>query len=388
MTSFARRRAQLPELLTSDREAALERFRSTPSGREKAGRFWKIDIESLAPPPMPQAEPGGTVTLGAAPARAILCDLHTARRDHGALLDRAIGRSVDGARKFVQLAQAYRGLGAFIYIPADCNVDEPLTVTYGASDGEAIFPYTVVLAERGARASVVERLRVGASAFVCGVAEIVTGEHAEISYASTQFAPDDARVIFTRSALPGRDARVRWSNAELGAGLTLAELGISLQQPGARAEIATLFFPSAKQHVDVASTIDHLVGNTTSETLVKTAASGSGQGRFLGTIRIAKDAQHSEAMLRDDALLLSEHAHIDSIPALEIAANDVKAFHGATVGALDDEAIFYMSSRGIERREAERMIALAFFEPAIERFPSHLHDELRQALMQKVEASA
>jgi len=374
----------LPEVLETEREAALERFRSTPSGREKTGRFWKIDIETLVPPSFPHGEAGGAVAFASAPPRAIVCDLATAKREHGALLERALGQAVDANRKFVQLTRAFARLGAFVYLPADCSVGEPIEISYSAGEGEAIFPYTVVLAERGARATVVERLQLGTGAFVCGIAEIVTEAHAEIAYASAQFAPLDARVIFTRAAISGRDATVRWSNAEIGAALSLADVGVRLEQPGARAQVATLFFPGSSQHVDVVSAIDHVVGDTTSETLVKSAANGAGQGRYLGTIRIAAHAQHSEAMLRDDALLLSEGAHIDSVPALEIAANDVKAFHGATVGALDDEAIFYIGTRGIERAEAERMIALAFFEPVIDRFPAVLHQELREALVRKV----
>jgi len=156
-------------------------------------------------------------------------------------------------------------------------------------------------------------------------------------------------------------------------------------QPGVDAKIATLFFPTGSQHVDVVSNVDHRTGDATSETLVKSAAAGRGQGRYLGNIRIAAHAQHSDASLRDDALLLSKTAHIDSVPALEIAANDVKAYHGATVGALDDESIFYMTTRGIEREAAERMIALGFFEPAIDRFPTEaLREELRAALQAKV----
>ncbi|MBV9269803.1 MAG: SufD family Fe-S cluster assembly protein, partial [Candidatus Eremiobacteraeota bacterium] len=101
---------------------------------------------------------------------------------------------------------------------------------------------------------------------------------------------------------------------------------------------------------------------------------------------IAENAQASEAFLRDDALLLSRNAHIDSVPALEIAANEVRAYHGATVGAIDEEQLFYMTSRGIERKDAETMIALGFFEPAIERFPTEaLRSDIREALKAKVE---
>jgi Fe-S cluster assembly protein SufD len=119
--------------------------------------------------------------------------------------------------------------------------------------------------------------------------------------------------------------------------------------------------------------------------MVKSAATENGQARFLGNIRIAPHAQGSDARLRDDALLLSATAHVDSVPALEIGANDVKAYHGATVGAIDAEQIFYMESRGIDRSAAERMIALGFFEPAIARFPTgRLRDEIRAALAAKL----
>jgi len=125
-----------------------------------------------------------------------------------------------------------------------------------------------------------------------------------------------------------------------------------------QAQLNGFFFPSGDQHVDLVSTIRHNVGESQSETLIKSAAAGRGQGRYVGNIRIAKHAQGTAASLRDDALLLSPKAHIDSVPALEIGANDVKAFHGATIGALDQDVIFYMESRGIARDTAEKMVAL------------------------------
>jgi Fe-S cluster assembly protein SufD len=377
----------LPSLLSpQERGAALEAFATTRTGREKTSQYWKIDLETL----VPNASSGGaagTVTIESASSRAIAVDLQTATREHATLLNRAFRRVIEARHKFAHLALANASLGAFIYIPADCALDEPIVVRYSASDDEAIFPYTVVLAERGARATIIERLELGSRALACGVAEIVTEESADVTYASAQFAPQDARVLFTRVARPGRDARVAWASAELGASLSVTDVGITIEQPGVDAKIATLFFPTGAQHVDIVSSVDHRTGDATSETLVKSAASGRGQGRYLGNIRIAAHAQHSDASLRDDALLLSKTAHIDSIPALEIAANDVKAYHGATVGALDDDSIFYMTSRGIDREAAERMIALGFFEPAIDRFPTEsLRDELRAALQAKVTA--
>ncbi|MDQ2865372.1 MAG: Fe-S cluster assembly protein SufD [Candidatus Eremiobacteraeota bacterium] len=370
----------------ADRAQALRQFSATRTGREKPSRYWKIDLEAIALDGFAIDPAFGSVAITSPSSRVIACDLESAARDHSELFRRAFGSAIEPHHKFAHLTLAFAQLGAFVYVPADCSIDDPIAITYRVAAGQSIFPYTVVLLERGARATIIERCVAGDGSFIAGVAEAVTGENSTLTYASVQDAPLDARVLFTRAARPGRGSTVAWMTAELGAALSVSDLAIAIAEPGADAQIVTLFFPVGSQHVDLASTIDHRVGPSRSQTAVKTAANGSGQGRYLGNIRIARNAQQSEASLRDDALLLSKTSHIDSIPALEIAANDVKAFHGATVGALDDEQIFYMQSRGIERNAAERMIALGFFEPVIERFPTQaLREELRSALQRKVE---
>ncbi len=364
---------------------ALERFVALRSGREKPGRFWRIDFETLAPD-------ADAIELGNAIARVenpdpaiVVYDLATAALECPQLLSRAFGRTGLHATKFGALTAAFAHAGFFVHVRADHACDEPIVLRYSAPAGAAIFPSSVVLAERGARVMIVERIEGGPNAFICGATEIVTEEHAEVSYAALQYADESARVIWNRAARPGRDARIAWADAELGAALAAGDLGVAIEEPGIAAEITAIFFPRASQHVDVVSTVEHRAGDATSETLVKSAARDRGQARFLGNIRIAPHAQGSDARLRDDALLLSATAHVDSVPALEIGANDVKAYHGATVGAMDAEQIFYMESRGLERIAAERMIALGFFEPAIERFPTvSLRDEIRGALAAKL----
>jgi Fe-S cluster assembly protein SufD len=365
-----------PTLLPPElRSAALERFFSTRSGRERTGRYWRVDIEAIAPDPETIAVSNGTVRIANSSPRIVACSLTAAAASHAQLLARCFGVTDAGETKFGALARAFAQLGAFVYVPADATTAEPVEITYDVPDGASAFPYTVVLAERGARATIVERCEGGAGAFVCGVAEIVTGENADVTYGG----------IFTRRAAPGRDTRVDWACAELGGELDLTDVSTAILQPGIQAGVTALFFPNQTQHVDVVTTIDHAIGDSTSETIVKTAAVDAGQARYLGNIRIAPHAQGSDASLRDDALLLSEKAHVDSVPALEIGANDVKAFHGATVGALDAEQIFYMQTRGIERSAAERMIALGFFEPSIARFPTDaLREQIRSALAEKL----
>jgi Fe-S cluster assembly protein SufD len=347
---------------TEKRKALLARSFELRSGREKPNRFWKVDLDALdfsALNVAPWSEPH----VRAPQARGlIVCSLQDAASKKNEGFSRAFGTAIRSQeQKFAALASALTNTGAFVYVPADVAVDEPIEIIYEAGS-DALFPYTLVVLERGAQATIVERVSGAGDAFVCGITEIVTAENAHVTYAAQQTLPGDARIFMTRAAKPGKDA-------------------------GIDAQINGLFFPGEDQHVDLISTVEHNAGDSQSQTLVKSAATGRGQARYLGNIRIAPHAQATESALRDDALLLSKRAHIDSVPALEIAANDVKAYHGATVGALDEEQIFYMTSRGIAREDAEKMIALGFFEPVVERFPTEaLREQLREALQMKVTA--
>lgn len=368
-----------------ERRAALERFFALPSGREKPGRFWRIDFETIAPPLAALDRNGGERTVQNPDSSIVVCDLVTAARDYPQLLGRALAKTRVSKTKFGSLAAAFARAGTFVYIPADRASSAPIEIRWTAAAEAALFPWTVVLAERGARATIVERLTAEHDSFVCGAAEIVTDEHADVTYCAVETLDDSAQAIFSRAAEPGRNAQVSLAAVLLGGVLAADDLHVSLRSPGAEARITALFFPTGKQHVDVVSTVEHLAGEASSDTVVKSAARDRGQARYLGNIRIAPHAQGSDARLRDDALLLSKTAHVDSVPALEIGANDVKAYHGATVGALDEEQIFYLCSRGIDPGTAERMIALGFFEPGIERFPSAgLRDEIRSALAAKL----
>ncbi|BDE05737.1 Fe-S cluster assembly protein SufD [Vulcanimicrobium alpinum] len=349
-------------------------------------------------PALETANAGGLVHLGAvyldapvdAPdSRVVVLPLADARASHGELLAAVLHRIVDPrGDRFAALAAAFQNCGAFVYVPDGVVLDAPIQLVFANSEArdEAIFPHIVVVLGRGARATVIERHLGDGAPFVCGIVEAQVGERAQLDYVTVQQLDEQARIAFTRSARCERDGAIRWHLAELGATLARTVLGAQLDAEGANADTSALFFNTRLQHVDLQTSTIHAVGNTTSDTVVRSAATDRGQGRYIGNIVIRPKAHGSDASLRDDALLLSKRAHIDSIPALEIAANDVKAFHGATVGSLDEDALFYTSSRGIARPEALRMITLGFFEPVIGRFPSEaLRDEVRSALDGKID---
>jgi Fe-S cluster assembly protein SufD len=415
------------------RRAAFAEYESLPIPGTKPGRGWRHDYTKLryddlrwssdrmtvatvpfgavAPaeaaadvdrPALATENAGGLVHLGATlleprergivDPRITLLPLADAKRagtppvDGKALDD--LTRTILTGDKFAQLAIAFQNCGAFVYVPDGVVVEAPIQLVFANAEpnAEAVFPHIVVVLGAGACATVIERHVGEGRPFVCGLVVAHVGEGAQLDYVAIQQAGDEARILMERGASCERGAKVRWHVAELGGTLVRSVVDARLAGSGAEAQTSALFFNTGMQHVDLTTTTAHPVGETASDTVVRTAASDRGQGRYFGNIVIHQKAHGSDASLRDDALLLSKRAHIDSVPALEIAANDVKAYHGATVGSLDQDALFYAESRGIARIDAARMVALAFFEPAIARFPGEtLRDEVRTALDQKID---
>jgi Fe-S cluster assembly protein SufD len=275
--------------------------------------------------------------------------------------------------------------GVHIDLPAGLQLDEPFVVEHDLDDPQPA-AHTFVTAGEGARAAIVERLRGGSAGRDVEVsATLELGARSDVTYTVVQNVASGAKIAARRSSLAGAGARVAWNVALLGGASSTDEVISTHAGAGAVSEIAALFFPVGRENVQLTTEVRHDVPSTTSQTVVRSIAAGRGRGRYFGNIRIAPHAHGSEASLRDDTLLIGKDARIDAIPALEIAANDVKAFHGATVGAIDEEHIFYLMSRGIERDAAEKLIALGFFEPALTRFPGEeLRAELRELLAEKL----
>ena len=373
---------------------ALARYEELPvRSAVRGGRGWKhdlakLDLSELAPFPVELDAEIDVESLSPAARRAgvTIERFSRARMRHRDAFERAFGAALDTRDdKFASLALAFQNHGTFIDVPAGLHVDEPIVVGYEAR-AEALFPYTLVSVGAGATVTIFERLAsIDGDAFVCGLTEIVVAERATVTYAVEQRMSPSARAIMTRRATIATNARLDVALAELGSKHTVSRFRAVEAAPGAHAGATAVFFSDGDQHVDIETETIHAAGNTTSDVIVRSAGTGRGQGRYVGNIKILPEAHGANASLRDDALLLSKGAHIDSIPALEIAANDVRAFHGATVGAISEEELFYAESRGIERSQAERMIALGFFEPAVSRFPTDaLRDEIRGALENKI----
>ena len=362
------------------RSRAIDLYLTSGSGRTRPNRRWKVDLDALAFDPISGVDAEQGVRFSGSLGRAIALPLATAAREHSETLAR-ITRLVDIERwKFGALTMGLSSFGALVHVPADYDVAEPIFITYRIGASSA-FPRTLVLLEAGARATVIVEFQCDDGSFVAASSELIVEERAHLHFATAQRVDAHSVALESAVARVGRDGSAVLATADFGAGLILRDRESSLDAPGARLEQSALFLPTGAGHLDVTASVRHVSGHTASQTVVKAAAGDSAIARFLGNIVILPHAAGSDASLRDDALILAPRAHIDSVPALEIACNDVKAYHGATVGAIDDEQIFYLRSRGLDESEARRTIALGFFEPTVDAFPTAA---LRDALTQRI----
>jgi Fe-S cluster assembly protein SufD len=317
-------------------------------------------------------------------ARVTVVALADAKRRDAARVDAVHGKLAPfAADRFVALATAFQNCGAYVEIPDGVVLDAPIQLVWTTRPGvtSAVFPHTVVRVGAGAHAIVYERHLGEGESFVAGIVEAELGPNARLDYVVVQDADDGARIVVHRAARCAAGATIGWHVADLGGALVRTTLDADLAGERAACEAGVLGFTRGFQNADLALVARHAASGTRSRTIVRSAAGERGRGRFRGDIRIAPDITGADATLREAGLLLSRDAALEVTPALEIASNRVSAFHAATIGSLDEEHLFYVQSRGISRRTAERMMALAFCEPAIAGFPGEaLRDEVRTLL--------
>jgi Fe-S cluster assembly protein SufD len=206
---------------------------------------------------------------------------------------------------------------------------------------------------------------------------------AKVEHHLWQRAGDATSLVERVEARVGRDATFEGHVVFLGGAWVRVDHNVSLVERGAHASLTGLYLVSGTQHVDNHTRIDHLVPDGSSHELYKGVIGAEGRAVFNGSIVVHKDAQRTDAQLANHNLLLSERARIDAKPELEIYADDVQCAHGTTVGQLDDEALFYMQSRGIPRDTARRVLIAGFVREAVE---AVAHDGLRERLEELVNA--
>lgn len=321
----------------------------------------------------------------------ILCDLHTAAREHPELVQKYLSDAVKPDEwKFVALNAALWSGGCFLYVPKGIEIELPIHASLGvSSDGLAVFPHTIIVAERESKVTFIDETispDASAQALTSGAVEIYATEGAHVEYYSVNRWGQNVYNFNTVRATVGRDAHVLAMAAGFGGKLTKMRIDSEMPDNGGNVKLLGVTFGNSDQHFDYNTLQNHVGKNTISDLQFKSALTDSASLVWYGITRINPPAGGSEANQTSRNLLLSDHAKASPIPILEIEAYDVaKCSHGATAGPVDENELFYLESRAIPRKVAEQMLVEGFFADVVNRIPSQ---QLRERIMHAVVTKA
>jgi Fe-S cluster assembly protein SufD len=250
--------------------------------------------------------------------------------------------------------------------------------------------HTLVVLEEGAEATLIEEYGSDKSdgadtPMHNGVVELLVGDNASLTYVSLQdFATDMWQFNHERGRV-GRDAKLDWVISAMGTRLTKAFQTVELDRPGGWARMSGLFFGSGRQHFDLDTQQNHNAADTVSDLLYKGALRDKARSVWQGMIKALPDSQRIDGFQANRNLVLSRDARADSIPGLEIEADDVACTHASTIGRIDQEEIFYLMARGIEREIATEMVVQGFFDPIMSRIPlENIREHIAERIIEKI----
>jgi Fe-S cluster assembly protein SufD len=338
-------------------------------------------------------KPGGAeIDLDESIARqgVIFTDLKTAQERHPEIVARILGGIVKPEEgKFAALAGALAQNGILLYVPKNVHVEQPLHSILWGPGAFAHISHLLVLVDEGASVTYVHEsaspTETGANTLHAGIVEIQVGPAANMKFVELQSWGKHVWNFSHERARLGRDANLDWIFGAIGSRLTKNFTELDLAGQGSTGRMSGFYFTDGNQHLDHDTQQNHLAPNTTSDLLFKGALTGKSRSVWQGMIYVAPGAQKTDGYQANRNLVLSEGARADSIPGLEIMADDVRCTHGATVGKLEAEPLFYLKSRGIPQKEAERLVVEGFFDPIMQRIPFEgVRERFQAAILEKM----
>jgi Fe-S cluster assembly protein SufD len=277
--------------------------------------------------------------------------------------------------------------GLLVHVPRGVELEKPLYVRIAnAVEGGSLFWRLLVVAEAESRFTLIEEYASAEpelSSYVNAAVEILVKDAARVEYVSVQNLSRKTWNFASHHARVERDAELDWVAGGFGSAKGKVRIQNDLAGPGATSRVTGAYFVDGVQHLDYDTFQEHMAPSTTSDFAFKGALRDRARAVWRGMIRVEQDAQKTNAYQENRNLLLSKTAHADSIPGLEILANDVRCTHGATLGQVDREQLFYLMTRGLTRSEAERLIVRGFFQDALDRVAL---EPVREALASALEA--
>jgi Fe-S cluster assembly protein SufD len=311
-------------------------------------------------------------------------------REHGDLLRPHFERrAVDPMHdKFSALSAACWTGGTLLYVPRGVVIDRPLHSLSAMSHAGVDLNRTLVVLEEDAEATLMSETASTAcidGGFHCGTVELLLAPSARLRYVNLQNWSSHVWHFAHQNAVVDRDAQLQWTIGALGSRLAKVNQQVTLVGPGADAQVNGAMFTEGRQHLSYHTRQAHEAPSCRSDLLYKGALQDHSHSVWRGMIRVEPGAQKTNAYQRDDNIMLSDHARADSIPGLEIEADDVICTHGATAGRVDDEMIFYAQSRGFTHKEAVRMIVAGFFQRVFDRITiESVRDALADAIGRRI----
>lgn len=318
----------------------------------------------------------------------IFTDLATAVREHGDLVQKYFmtqAVQVDEG-KFAALHGALWNHGVFVYVPRNKVAELPLHVVNYNTKAGASMGHVLVVVEENAQATMqVEYASADSdthSSYI-GATELIVGDAANLRYVSLQDWNRETYEFSHQRGIVGRDAQLDWVNGVMGSRLTKAFIEVDAVGQGANARVSGFFFADKNQFFDLDTQQNHNAPLTNTDLLFKGAAKDEARTLWQGMIKSLPKMQKIDGYQVCRNLMLSDNARMDSIPGLEIEADDVICSHAATFGTLEEEPIYYLMSRGITRSQAQLMVIDGFFDELLQRIP---FERVRERLMAEIEA--
>ena len=412
----------LPDWFREQQHAAWEKFESIPrpTRKDQPWRFSNVDLLDLAPFKL-----SGTVSdqaraaileqsdgLDEVAARLVFAGDQLLERDvvseqlskRGVIfqpLERAMVEHADlfrkyfmstevslGSAMFAALHQALVSTGTFLFVPRGVEIDQPIEIFHWlAGENATVFPHLLLVTDELAKVTVIEHFRSldrNQRGFACGVNDLLAGPGAKVTYVCAQNWGDRVVALQMNTTAVDHDASAMSLNLNLGSRYSRFESLSRLVGEGARSDLLAVAVATNEQEFDTRTLQDHLSPHTASDLLYKNALDDRARCTFGGLIRVEPHAHFTDAYQKVRNLLLSDDSEANSMPGLEILADNVRCTHGATSGQINEEEMFYLRSRGIPVPVAQRLIVTGFLNEVVQRLDqAAIGDYLNQLIDRK-----